>query len=244
MLVVFVTALVVGGATVLGAFLGLLLRRLPAEPARLILAASSGIMLAAAVTGLILPSMDYGGKLSCLITTAGIFAGAAVIYRMEGVLPSLRALMGISQDTGDPDKMLLFVAAILIHKLPEGIAAGVGFGTGSISDALLIAGGIALQNIPEGMMVAVPMLCAGVSLGKTMLCGILTALVEFFGTLLGFWAVTLAAGFLPFGLAFAGGTMLYVILGQLNDADLTFSGACSFLAGFSAMLVCGRLLEL
>lgn len=138
--------------------------------------------------------------------------------------------------------MLLFVAAILIHKLPEGIAAGVGFGTGDRMDALIIAGGIALQNIPEGMIVAVPMLHAGVSIPRTILWGILTAFAEFLGTLAGAWAVTVMESLLPFALAFAGGSMLYVLLGQLKDCDLDHSDTCSVLAGFSAMVICNRLL--
>lgn len=243
MLVVLVTALVVGGATILGALLGLLFRRLSPGILGHILAASAGIMLAAAILGLIEPSLGYGGKLSWAVTVAGIFAGALAIHQMEGLLPKLRALAGLPEDADDEDKMLLFVAAILIHKLPEGLAAGVGFGTDHTLDALLIAGGIAAQNIPEGMIVAVPMLHAGVSLPRTLLCGALTALVEFLGTLLGFWAVTVVSGLLPFGLAFAGGTMLCVLLGQLQDSKLDFSGTCSVLAGFSAMVVCMGLLE-
>lgn len=243
MLVVFVTALVVGGATILGTLLGLLFRRLSPERLGHVLAASAGIMLAAAILGLIVPSLGYGGTLSWAVTVTGIFAGALTMHKMEGLLPKLRALTGLPGEVEGSDKMLLFVAAILIHKFPEGLAAGVGFGTDSTLDALLIAGGIAAQNIPEGMIVAVPMLHAGVSLPRTLLCGTLTAMVEFLGTLLGFWAVTVVSGLLPFGLAFAGGTMLCVLLGQLRDSKLDFPGICSVLAGFSAMMVCSHLLE-
>lgn len=243
MTVVCVTALVVGGATMVGALLGLFFRRLPPGPMSHILAASVGIMLAAAILGLIEPSLSYGGRMSWVITVAGIFAGALCMHRMEGLLPKLRALAGLPVEAEDQDRMLLLVAAILIHKLPEGVAAGVGFGTDSTMDALIIAGGIAVQNIPEGMLVAVPMLHAGASLPRTLLWGAVTALVEFLGTLLGFWAVTAVASLLPLGLAFAGGTMLYVLLGQLQDSALDFSGTCSVLAGFSAMAACMRLLE-
>lgn len=243
MMVVYVTALVVGGATMVGALLGLFFRRLPPGPMGHILAASVGIMLAAAILGLIEPSLSYGGRMSWVITVAGIFTGALCMHRMEGLLPELRALAGLPVEAEDQDRMLLLVAAILIHKLPEGVAAGVGFGTDSTMDALIIAGGIAVQNIPEGMLVAVPMLHTGASLPRTLLWGAVTALVEFLGTLLGFWAVTAVASLLPFGLAFAGGTMLYVLLGQLQDSALDFSGTCSVLAGFSAMAACMRMLE-
>lgn len=242
MVLVCITALVVGGATILGTGMGLCFQKLPPKALEHILAASGGIMLAAAILGLILPSLDYGQGASWLITVAGIFGGAVAIHGMEGLLPRLRTLVGLREEGKNQDKMLLFVAAILIHKLPEGVAAGVGFGTDSVPEALLIAAGIALQNIPEGMIVAVPMLHAGVSFSRTVLCGVLTALVEVLGTLAGAWAVTVMESLLPFGLAFAGGTMLCVLLGQLRDSTPDFSTTCWVLAGFSAMVVCSHLL--
>jgi ZIP family zinc transporter len=112
-------------------------------------------------------------------------------------------------------KILLFVMAIAIHNLPEGIAAGVGFGSENTTQALIIAGGIALQNIPEGMVIIGPMLAAGVSKKRTFLCALATGLVEVVGTLIGYFAVSIAHVILPFALAFAGGTMLYVISDEM-----------------------------
>ncbi|MBQ1281439.1 MAG: ZIP family metal transporter, partial [Oscillospiraceae bacterium] len=144
-------------------------------------------------------------------------------------------------DCGKLDKVILFVLAIAIHNLPEGIAAGVGFGSGSTADALLIAGGIALQNIPEGMVIIAPMLAAGVSPRRTFLIALATGLVEVAGTFLGYFAVTVAASILPFALAFAGGTMLYVISDEMipeTHAHGSERGATySLLAGFCLMLV-------
>ena len=113
------------------------------------------------------------------------------------------------------NKVLLFITAIAIHNLPEGIAAGVGFGTGNMTDAIVIAGGIALQNIPEGMVIIAPMLSAGISKGKTFLIALITGLVEVVGTFIGYFAVSLSSVILPFALAFAGGTMLYVISDEM-----------------------------
>ena len=143
-------------------------------------------------------------------------------------------------------KVLLFVTAIAIHNLPEGIAAGVGFGTGNNAEALLIAGGIALQNIPEGMVIIGPMLAAGVKPGKTFLIAAATGLVEVAGTLIGYFAVSLASAILPFALAFAGGTMLYVISDEMipethahgNERGATYA----LLVGFCLMLVSDVLL--
>jgi ZIP family zinc transporter len=143
-------------------------------------------------------------------------------------------------------KVLLFVAAIAIHNLPEGIAAGVGFGSGDVTQAFLIAGGIALQNIPEGMVIIAPMLAAGVSKKKTFLCALATGLVEVVGTLIGYFAVSIASVILPFALAFAGGTMLYVISDEMipeTHAHGEERGATyALLLGFCLMLVMDVLL--
>ena len=137
-------------------------------------------------------------------------------------------------------KVLLFVMAIAIHNLPEGIAAGVGFGTGNSGEAITIAAGIALQNIPEGMVIIAPMLAAGMKPGRTFLIAMLTGVVEVLGTLLGYCAVTVSSAILPFALAFAGGTMLYVISDEMipeTHAHGEERGATySLLAGFALML--------
>ena len=131
--------------------------------------------------------------------------------------------------------------AIAIHNLPEGIAAGVGFGSGNTGEAMLIAGGIALQNIPEGMVIIGPMLAAGVKPRKTFMIAFATGLVEVIGTLLGYFAVSVSAAILPFALAFAGGTMLYVISDEMipeTHAHGSERGATySLLVGFCLMLV-------
>ena len=143
-------------------------------------------------------------------------------------------------------KVLLFVTAIAIHNLPEGIAAGVGFGSDNQTQALLIAGGIALQNIPEGMVIIGPMLAAGVSTKKALIIGLITGLVEVVGTFIGYFAVTLSSAILPFALAFAGGTMLYVISDEMipeTHAHGAQRGATyALLVGFCVMLISDVLL--
>ena len=159
-------------------------------------------------------------------------------------MPHLHRLIGSDTEAhhnANLNRVLLFVTAIAIHNLPEGIAAGVGFGSGDTSQALIIAGGIALQNIPEGMVIIAPMLAAGVSPGKTFVCALFTGLIEVIGTLLGYWAVSIASAILPFALAFAGGTMLYVISDEMipeTHAHGSERGATyALLAGFCLMLI-------
>ena len=203
---VLLTALGVGGATVIGALIGFLFKDMSHKFSDVILSFAAGVMLAAAVLGLILPSIEYGGDFGLFTTVAGIFAGALCLNLIDKLVPHLHKLAGVETEThadSSLSKVLLFVTAIAIHNLPEGIAAGVGFGSGNTSQALMIAGGIALQNIPEGMVIIAPMIAAGVSARKTFVFGMLTGLVEVVGTLLGYFAVNIASVILPFALAFA-----------------------------------------
>ena len=247
---VLLTALGVGGATVIGAVIGFLFRKFSHTFSDIVLSFAAGVMLAAAVFGLIIPSLEYGGKFGLLITIAGIFAGALCLNLVDKLVPHLHKLMGNADEEKHPNanlsKVLLFVAAIAIHNLPEGIAAGVGFGAGDTTRAMIIAGGIALQNIPEGMVIIGPMLAAGVSPRKTFVCAMLTGLVEVIGTLIGYFAVSVASAILPFALAFAGGTMLYVISDEMipeTHAHGHQRGATyALLVGFCVMLVTDVLL--
>ncbi len=248
---VLLTAIGVGGATVIGALIGFIFKETSHRFSDIVLAFAAGVMLAAAVFGLILPSVEYGGKYGLLITVAGIFAGALCLNGIDKLVPHLHKLsggLGEEAHHGNEklNKVLLFVLAIAIHNLPEGIAAGVGFGSGNNAEALIIAGGIALQNIPEGMVIIAPMLAAGIKPKKTFLFAALTGLVEVLGTLLGYFAVSIASAILPFALAFAGGTMLYVISDEMipeTHAHGAERGATyALLVGFCLMLACDILL--
>lgn len=244
--IVLLTALGVGGATVVGAILGFAFQKISHAFSDIVLSFAAGVMLAAAVIGLILPSLEYGGKMPLLVTILGIFCGAFCLNLLDRVVPHLHRLSGVDQEshparTEQLDKVLLFVMAIAIHNLPEGIAAGVGFGSENVGEALTIAAGIALQNIPEGMVIIAPMLAAGMSRGRTFAAALITGVIEVVGTLLGFFAVSLSTAVLPFALAFAGGTMLYVISDEMipeTHAHGCERGATySLLAGFCLMLV-------
>lgn len=249
MQLVLLTALGVGGATLIGSLVGFIFKNISHKFSDMVLSFAAGVMLAASVLGLILPSLEYGGKFALLITIAGIFVGAVCLNFIDKLVPHLHRLVGSDIEPHNNEglsKVLLFVTAIAIHNLPEGIAAGVGFGSGDNSQALIIAGGIALQNIPEGMVIIAPMLTAGVSPRKTLICAMITGFVEVVGTLIGYFAVSIASAILPFALAFAGGTMLYVISDEMipeTHAHGNESGATyALLIGFCVMLVTDFLL--
>ncbi len=247
--VVILTAVGVGGATVFGALIGFIFKKLSHKFSDIIISFAAGVMLAAAVLGLVIPSVEYGGKFGLLYAVTGIFAGALCLNLIDKLVPHMHKIIGVDTEehpNAKLSKVLLFVTAIAIHNLPEGIAAGVGFGSGDTSQALLIAGGIALQNIPEGMVIIGPMLATGASPRKTFILAMLTGVVEVVGTFIGYFAVSVSQAILPFALAFAGGTMLYVISDEMipethahgNQRGATYA----LLVGFCIMLISDVLL--
>lgn len=239
------TALGVGGATFLGAVVGFCFKTISHKFSDIVLSFAAGVMLCAAVFGLIMPSVEYGGSYSVFVTVIGIFCGALILNLLDKMVPHLHRLSGVdieshSEKNDQINRVMLFVMAIAIHNLPEGIAAGVGFGTGNTAEALAIAGGIALQNIPEGMVIIGPMLAAGISKKRTFVAAVLTGVVEVLGTFLGYFAVSVSNAILTFALAFAGGTMIYVISDEMIP-ETHHSGKSSttyaLLIGFCLMLV-------
>jgi ZIP family zinc transporter len=242
---VALTALGVGGATVIGALIGFIFKNLSHKFSDIVLAFAAGVMLCASVIGLIIPSLENGGDLAIIVTVAGIFSGAVAMKLIDKLVPHLhnpRLEKDIEPHKRNKniDKTMLFVLAIAIHNFPEGIAAGVGFGTENTTEAIVIAVGIALQNIPEGMVIISPMLASGVKPIKAFVYGAITGLIEVAGTFIGYF-VSASEAILPFALAFAGGTMLYVISDEMipeTHSHGSESGATfSLLFGFAFMLI-------
>lgn len=243
--IVLLTALGVGGATVIGAVIGFAFKNITHKFSDIVLAFAAGVMLAAAVIGLIIPSIECGGRFAILITILGIAVGAVCMRLVDVLVPHLHKMgegdIESHERNKSIDKVMLFVLAIAIHNLPEGIAAGVGFGGGDVSGAIMIAAGIALQNIPEGMVIIAPMLAAKIPPKRTFLYAALTGVIEVVGTFIGYFAVSVASVILPFALSFAGGTMLYVISDEMipeTHSHGAESGATfSLIIGFCLMLV-------
>ena len=243
--IVILTALGVGGATVFGAIIGFIFKDLSHKFSDIVLSFAAGIMLAASLFGLILPALEYGGKFGAYITVIGIIIGALFLSAIDRFVPHLHKLSGIKeQENSDKkrlSKVLLFVIAIAIHNLPEGIAAGVGFGSGNNAQAFVIAGGIALQNIPEGMVIIGPMLAEGISKKRAFVYALITGLVEVLGTFIGYFAVSISQIVLPYALAFAGGTMLYIISDEIipetHSHGVERGATYSLLIGFCLMFL-------
>lgn len=242
---VWITALCIGGATLLGALLGFLLGNIPHKWKDAIMGFAAGFMLAAAVFGLIMPSVESVGPSGIWITALGILVGALFLSLAGHLAPHLHHLAGVEEQghcqDEELDKVLLFVMAVAIHKLPGGLASGVGFGGGDMGNAVEVAMAIAVHNIPEGMMVISLLLMHGVSRIRTVFLAVVIGLIEIVGIFAGFFAASVSTAILPFLLAFSGGTMLYIICDDMIPETHAHGyhrmATYSILIGFTAMLI-------
>lgn len=208
-----------GLSSILGSAIGLSVRRIPHKWNDVFLGLCAGMMLTASIVCLILPAIDSSGVSGWWQVIVGTASGVALIGLLDRLTPHLHHLAG----PADPEKhvdsrllnrTMLFVMAIALHKLPEGLATGISF-NGSEGNALAITLTIALQNIPEGMVIVTPLLMAGVRILNTSLIALLVALLEVAGVFLGYWVGDISAAILPLMLSLAGGAMLYVISDEM-----------------------------
>ncbi len=243
--IVWLTALGVGGATVLGAIGGFLFRKIPLRLNDALTSFAAGVMLAAAFFGLIAPALEGGGLLRACLVASGIVCGALLLSLADGLLPYLSGVFGKEncppEQAAQLDHVALFVLAMGIHNLPEGIATGVSFGSGSTAVAFSVALGISIQNIPEGMVIIPPMLGAGIQPWRAFLIALCTGLTEVIGTLIGYLAIGISSLLLPFILALAGGTMFYVICHEMipetHKREHTKAASYLFCTGICLMLL-------
>jgi len=198
--------------------LGALLVLIWQKPSRKFLDTSlgfaAGVMLAASFTSLILPGVEYGGIFPVLV---GMALGVIALELGDRYVPHFHPGRGREgPDAGRIQAVWLFILAITLHNMPEGLAVGVGFGSGNLEDAIPLMLAIGIQNIPEGLAVAVAALNAGMgTFFYAGLVGIRAGLVEIPLTLFGAWAVQVARPLLPYAMGFAAGAMLYVISDEI-----------------------------
>ena len=216
---VWISAIGLCLASVFGSIIGLLFKGLSHKWNDLIMGFCAGIMLAASVVGLILPATEMAGTSNWWQVAIGVTLGAIFLNILDHITPHLHKLTGLETEdhvnNKHLNKILLFVLAIAIHKLPEGIAAGVGFNNSTDDAAWSVTFGLALQNIPEGMVVISPLLLAGVSRWRTFIISLSIGLLEIIGVWIGYGLGAISLVMLPVMLAFAGGAMLYVISDEM-----------------------------
>lgn len=206
-------------ATLIGTALGFAVKQLPHKWNDVIMGFCAGVMLSAAILGLILPAYEQAGTQQWWVIAIGVLIGAMFLNLLDLATPHLHHITGLEPEqhstNSSINRIMLFVMAIALHKLPEGIAAGVGFNAADTTDAWTVTLGISLQNVPEGMVVISPLLLAGVSKFRTFLISLSIALLEIAGVWFGYAAGSLSAHLLPAMLAFAGGAMLYVVSDEM-----------------------------
>lgn len=238
-----IVLLSVGCSTTVGVLCGLMLRALSHRWNDIVMAFSAGVMLAAATAGL-LANAFAPDAVSTALATAGVLTGAGVISLLDRFLPHLHKLAGIDfeahRNNSSIGKSLLFVAALALHKIPEGLAVGVSFGTGNVGDVLTVAGAISIQNVPEAFVIVAPLFAIGIKPRRILGISLVIAAVSVVSVLTGHRLVATFDGALPFLLAAAGGAMLYVI----SDEMIPESHAHGFEKPATFALITGFLLVL
>ncbi|WP_300548546.1 ZIP family metal transporter [Roseovarius sp.] len=236
----FLGSLIAGLMTALGA-IPVLMGKTPNRTLRdMSLGFAAGVMLSASFFSLIIPSLDaaterYGeGALPAALAAAGILLGMAAVALLNETLPHEHFRTGPEgPEAPSLRRVWLFIIAITIHNFPEGLSVGVNFGAHGLAEGMPLAIGIGLQNAPEGLAVAVALLGEGYGRRRAFGIAALTGLIEPVGGLIGAAIISVSEPFLPWGLAFAAGAMLYVISheiipethrsGHQNKATLGFA---------------------
>lgn len=206
-------------ATVIGSLLGFFIKAMPHKWNDAVLGFCAGIMLAVSSVGLIVPAAESAGLPHWWLIVIGVVLGMLLLNILDLLTPHLHMITGLDAEehhnNASLNHVLLFVLAIALHKLPEGIAAGVGFNSVEQSDAWAVTFGIALQNIPEGMVVIAPLLIEGVSKIRTFFIALAIAMLEIVGVWIGYGLGAISEFLLPVMLALAGGAMLYVVSDEM-----------------------------
>ncbi len=208
----FLGSLGAGLSTGLGALPIFFLRNASPRLLDTLLGFSAGIMLGASFFSLIHPSIQLS---NVWVASLGILLGGCFFGAANFFIPHIHTISGWRESERGQSKVWLFVLAITLHNFPEGLSVGVGFGKGEIAEGISLAVGIGFQNIPEGMAVAFALIREGYGRFFALGYAILTGLVEPMGGVLGAGVVTMTHSLLPWGLAFAGGAMLFVISNEV-----------------------------
>ena len=190
---------------------------------------AAGVMLAASFTSLIIPGIEIYSGGNPIPTLVGVLLGALFLDRSDGLVPHVHYLLTGRRraDAANPSEALpldderlapvvLFIFAITIHNMPEGLAVGVGFGSGDVAGAIPLMLAIGIQNIPEGLAVSVAAVNAGLNRrAYAVFTGIRSGIVEIPLAVLGAYAVQAVAALLPYAMGFAAGAMLFVISDEI-----------------------------
>ncbi len=240
------------GTTVGAAMVFFIRSRIPPRLEKFLMGFAAGVMIAASVWSLIIPSIEMSenmGRASFIPAAVGFLLGAAFLLLLDMLIPHLHVHddhpEGIKSHFG---KSAMLVFAVTLHNFPEGMAVGVvlagalsGSATVTVAGAFSLAAGIAIQNFPEGAIVSMPLYSAGRSRSKAFLYGALSGLAEPVGALLTLGLISIVTPALPYILSFAAGAMMYVVVEELipqSQADAHSNmGTVGAALGFVLMMI-------
>ena len=213
---------------------------------------ASGVMVAASVWSLLIPSMDMASdmeKLAFIPAAVGLMLGVLFLLLMDRVIPHLH--MGATKAEGPKTsikKTTMLVLAVTLHNIPEGMAVGVVFAGMLTSNemitfmgAMSLSIGIAIQNFPEGAIISLPLRSEGMSRPKAFLNGMASGVVEPIAAVLTILLASFIEPVLPYLLSFAAGAMLYVVVEELipeaSEGEHSNIGTIGFAVGFVIMMI-------
>jgi ZIP family zinc transporter len=227
--------------------------KLPARIQNTLIGFAAGVMVAASVWSLLIPSIEMGtatyGKMAVIPALIGFLIGMGFLFLLDQLTPHLH--IGTNEAEGLPSKIsrtAMLALAVTLHNIPEGMAVGVVFAGAmegsanmSLAGATALALGIAIQNFPEGAIISMPMRAEGNSKWKAFIIGTLSGMVEPIGAIITILLASSIVPLMPYFLAFAGGAMLYVVVEELipesSSGPHSNLGTVGFALGFALMMV-------
>jgi ZIP family zinc transporter len=234
-------------ATSLGALPAAAMGGLSGRKRDLLLGLSAGVMLAATSFSLLQPALDlatvdrpplWGASLVAL----ALLMGAALIHAANQMIPHEHFFRGQEgKNAAALKRIWLFILAITIHNIPEGLAVGVTSGSEIAHISLPVLLGIGFQDIPEGLVVAMALLANGYRTRDSIFVAVVTGAIEALGAVVGYFFVQVTQGVLPWTLAFSGGMMLYVIshemIPEFHSRGFEKEATFGLMVGFALMMI-------
>jgi len=240
----FAWSLAAALATGAGALPAFLVKNISDNIMDVLLGFAAGVMLAATAFSLLVPAIDLGGP---IVSVLGLLLGALTIHFIDKLIPHFHPVAGVEGPPSRLSRLWLFIIAITMHNFPEGLAVGVSFGSGDVARGIIVATAIGLQNAPEGLAVALPLIREKYSRARSISYATLTGLVEPVGALIGIILVTTIHSVLPWGMAFAAGAMLFVVVDEMvpesHKKGFGREASIGFLAGFAVMMLLDSLFK-
>lgn len=217
-----------------------------------LLGSASGVMVAASVWSLLLPSIDMSdgmGRMAFVPAAAGLALGVLFLLLLDKMTEKLKQTNRKGKaDTGIKKRTAMLALAVTLHNIPEGMAVGVAFAGAimgadnmTLAGAMTLAVGIGVQNIPEGAIISLPLRGEGKSKGRAFSGGTLSGIVEPIAAGITIMLARFIEPVLPYLLALAAGAMLYVVVKELipesAEGEKSNIGVIGFTLGFLVMMV-------